>query len=103
MLTYEIRANPIPPQKTLSKKYDTTSEKGKIEALRKKLLKCPFEVGDKVAFKKPRRNAIRGIIIHIEKDASQCNWQHGAPQYIVVDGGKSGVLATHETKLRKLP
>ena len=36
-----------------------------------------FRVGDKVKFKKPRRNPIYGEILHIETIPEKVQWSHG--------------------------
>ena len=66
-----------------------------------------FKVGDKVVFKKPKRNRTYGVITNIETDPEKVTWIKGRtiPSYISVrseNRGSPGVfiqLKTYESKL----
>ena len=47
------------------------------EILARQLEKNLFKVGDKVKFKKPRRNPVYGVIKSIGTDWKQVNWRNG--------------------------
>lgn len=76
------------------------------------LKRCPLKVGDKFVFKKPRNNPAKGVVTHIETDASKVIWnsEKTVPFYITVDTTqttKNGVInatnvRTYESKLRKV-
>lgn len=80
------------------------------EILNRHLNRCYFKVGDKFSFKKPRNNPAKGVIKHIETDASKVVWNVAktVPFYITVDtiqNTKNGVIEatnvrTYESKLR---
>jgi hypothetical protein len=58
----------------------------KYGCFQRHLARCLFKVGDKVVFKKPKRNKIRGVVEHIETNISRIYWSEGgsSPRYIRV-------------------
>lgn len=56
------------------------------ECFQRHYSRCVYKVGDEVAFKKPKRNRIRGRIDYIETDIKKMFWSDGGqqPRYIRV-------------------
>ncbi len=67
-MTYRIRS-----QKVIAEP-DFLSKK---EILERQLNKCFFVVGDRVRFKKPKRNPVYGTIADIEENWDMVTWSHG--------------------------
>jgi hypothetical protein len=65
---------------------DVTTGRSQEQILTHRLSRNLFKVGDRVAFKKPKRNKIRGTIDHIAFDVKECFWTDGGtvPRYIRV-------------------
>jgi len=82
LLTYKIQKPKAP------RKLGQVSDKQTV--LSSYLAKCPFMVGDKVKFKKPRRNPVTGIVLHIENEPENVTWSHGGfvPMFIVLSVDK---------------
>lgn len=78
MLTYTIRDTSRTPA-------DLSKDKGVI--LKNALARCPFIVGDRVRFKKHKRNPLEGVIVDIESHMDKVTWTHGGytPANIIVD------------------
>lgn len=67
MLTYQIKSHKEPVNIFVSK----------LEIMEKQLNNCHFKVGDRVRFKKPKRNPVYGSITHIEECWDLVTWTHG--------------------------
>lgn len=109
-----MRRSTLPPNLTLIPRTDTAKRQAsspilftpsgeqKQEIFDKHFGKCYLKVGDKVCFKKPRRNKIRGTIDHIETDVRKIYWSEGGetPRYIRVRIEKidkeTGIAYGHE-------
>lgn len=85
MLTYKIQ-KPKAPRK--GRQLGEPSSKSEI--LSKYLERNDFFVGDRVKFKKPRRNPVKGTVLHIETDPEKVVWSHGGfvPMFIVLSVDK---------------
>lgn len=86
-------------------------EKPINEILEHHLKRNTFKVGDKVVFKKPKRNKVYGIISEIQTDPEKVTWTRGntVPNYISVTAelvsktnGKMLIqMKTYESKIMK--
>jgi hypothetical protein len=74
------------------------------QILARHLARCIFNVGDKVKFKKPKRNPAYGYIARIDNDFSKITWAHGGltPMFIHVDVIKGNTLERVKTNDKKL-
>lgn len=72
----------------------------KEEILARQLEKTTFLVGDRVKFKKPRRNPVYGVIKSIGTDWKQINWRSGGltPNNIEVQTSANGVCMVTNMK-----
>lgn len=53
------------------------------------LNKCFLKVGDRVRFKRPKRNPLYGTVVHAEEDAGKCEWRNQTiPLFLTVDVDK---------------
>lgn len=83
----------------------------KEEILKRNLDKCWFVAGDRVKFKKPRRNPIYGTVVEVVDDPNRVQWAKGdlVPMNIVLDLEKvdhaTGVISSTarvKTNVKKL-
>lgn len=58
--------------------------------LNRHLNKCFVKIGDRVRFKKPKRNPWYGKLVHAEDDAGKCEWRNGGttPLFLTVEVDK---------------
>lgn len=94
MLTYTIKKNKgiiKKLRKSASNSADPTQtvyprNETREECFARHFAKSIFKLGDRVAFKKPRRNKIRGNIIGIETDVTKMHWSEGGavPRFLRV-------------------
>lgn len=81
------------------------NEEEKKLVLRANLIKNFFNVGDKVKFKKPRRNPLTGVVVAIQSEMSEVTWVNGGttPMNIVVEVARnSGTTERVKTNVKKL-
>lgn len=78
MLTHRIRV--AAPPRRLSK----TSLSDKEHILSANINKCWFKVGDRVKFKKPKRNPIYGTIVAIQDKVDEVVWSETDIPYNIV-------------------
>lgn len=74
--------------------------------------RCFLKEGDKIVFKKPRKNKVTGTVVHIERDLDKVIWgsKDRIPFYISVaterhvNGKvlKADSVKTYESKIRKV-
>jgi hypothetical protein len=64
----------------------TTRGETRQECFDRHYSKCIFKVGDRITFKKPKRNKVRGTIEYIEIDVDKMHWSEGGevPRYVKV-------------------
>jgi len=106
MLTYSISTKSSARPQRSRGKVET-----KDEVLQRNLAATIFKVGDRVRFKKPRRNPVYATVIDVQKDPMQITWSaDDVPMNIIleVDIRKpipNGFLVTKErvkTNVKKL-
>lgn len=95
MLTYQIKSTLAQHRRVIGKKCEEFLSKEAI--LKRNLEKTWLAVGDIVRFKKPRRNPVMGVIVHIEDDHDRVTFSNGGTQamnisvkvdkFQAVDGG----------------
>lgn len=58
--------------------------------LNRHLNKSFFTIGDRVRFKKPKRNPRYGTLVHCEEDAGKCEWRNNGtvPLFLTIDVDK---------------
>ena len=104
MLTYKI-LKPKVRRKIGVAGVKSFNDKEKEIVLRANLDKNYFNVGDKVKFKKPRRNPLTGVIVAIQDKLSEVTWVNGGttPMNIVVEVTRnSGMTERVKTNVKKL-
>ena len=104
MLTYKI-LKPKVRRKIGVARVKSFNDKEKEIVLRANLDKNYFNVGDKVKFKKPRRNPLTGVIVAIQDKLSEVTWVNGGttPMNIVVEVARnSGMTERVKTNVKKL-
>lgn len=93
MLTYSIKKNKSIPQKlrksaSIAGPTQTVYPRNETreECFARHFAKNIYKLGDRVAFKKPRRNKIRGSIIGVETDVNKMHWSEGGavPRFLRV-------------------
>jgi hypothetical protein len=98
VLIYRIRNKGTDPDKGVV----DTETPSKEYILKQQLNKCFMKVGDRVKFKKPKRNAIYGKIVHIEEDYEKVIWIRGGlvPANIHIECEPKGRLV--KTSIKKI-
>jgi hypothetical protein len=82
LLTYKIQKPKAPRKVRLFQGTDFREQ-----VLKNNLKKTPFQVGDVVKFKKPRRPIIWGTVVEIQDKVSEITWGNGGalPMNIIIE------------------
>ncbi len=91
-MTYQIKSHRETANNFLTKQH----------ILQSQLERCFFKIGDKVKFKKPRRNPIYGTITHIEECWDLVTWTHGGMLPNNISINVEGVPTTVKTNMKRI-
>jgi len=92
LYVYQIRSQQAPPKAYVGQAVlNNLITYDKI--LQVHLEKFPrFKAGDRVRFKKPKRNPIHGTITHVERDWRKVRFTHGVPNFLTVHLDSKNVI-----------